>query len=59
VGWEQEHPEQSRELYGQHKGDAWDRFYRSSPAQCRRWQLLALRELAEGQQAPEPTPLAA
>jgi len=59
VGWEQQHPEQSRELYGQHKGDAWDRFYRSSPAQCRRWQLLALRELAEGQQAPEPTPLAA
>jgi phosphorylase kinase alpha/beta subunit len=47
VGWQQEHPEQPRELYAQHKGDAWDRFYRASPAQCRRWQLQALRELAE------------
>ena len=47
VGWQQENPEQPRELYAQHKGDAWDRFYRASPAQCRRWQLLALRELAE------------
>jgi phosphorylase kinase alpha/beta subunit len=47
VGWQQEHPEQPRELYAQHKGDAWDRFYRASPGQCRRWQLLALRELAE------------
>jgi phosphorylase kinase alpha/beta subunit len=47
VGWQQEHPEQPRELYAQHKGDAWDRFYRASPGQCRRWQLQALRELAE------------
>jgi phosphorylase kinase alpha/beta subunit len=51
VGWQQDHPEQPPELYSQHKGDAWDRFYRTSPAQCRRWQLQALRELAEGQQA--------
>ena len=47
VGWQQEHPEQPKELYGLHKADAWERFYGSSPAQCRRWQLQALRELAE------------
>ena len=47
VGWQQEHPEQPRELYGLHKAEAWDRFYRASPAQCRRWQLQALRELAD------------
>ena len=50
VGWQQEHPEQPAELYSQFKGNAWERFYRASPAQCRRWQLQALRELAEGQQ---------
>jgi phosphorylase kinase alpha/beta subunit len=55
VGWQQEHPDEPAELYSQHKGDAWDRFYRSSPAQCRRWQLLALKELAEGQEEAEPT----
>jgi phosphorylase kinase alpha/beta subunit len=47
VGWQQEHPEQPKELYGVHKADAWERFYGCSPAQCRRWQLQALRELAE------------
>ncbi len=47
VGWEQEHPRQPRELYPLHKAEAWDRFYRSSPALCRRWQLQALKELAE------------
>jgi len=47
VGWQQEHPDQPRELYGPHKAEAWHRFYRSSPAQCRRWQLQALKELAE------------
>jgi phosphorylase kinase alpha/beta subunit len=35
------------EDYGQHKADAWDGFYRASPAACRRWQLQALRELSE------------
>ncbi len=45
VGWQQEHPEVPAEEYGQHKAEAWDRFYRSSPAACRRWQLLALQEL--------------
>jgi len=47
VGWQQKHPEQPAEDYPSHKADAWDGFYRSSPAQCRRWQLLALKELAE------------
>ena len=59
VGWQQEHPEQPPELYSQHKGDAWNRFYRASPGQCRRWQLLALRELAECSPSSEeaaPTP---
>jgi phosphorylase kinase alpha/beta subunit len=47
VGWQQQHPEVPLEAYGQHKADAWDRFYRASPAACRRWQLQALRELSE------------
>ncbi|PWL21918.1 MAG: phosphorylase kinase [Synechococcus sp. XM-24] len=47
VGWQQRHPEIDPAEYGSHKGDAWDAFYRSSPADCRRWQLLALKELAE------------
>ena len=51
VGWQQKHPEQPAEDYPSHKADAWDGFYRSSPAQCRRWQLLALKELAELQPA--------
>ena len=53
VGWQQQNPQEPAELYAQHKGDAWDRFYRSSPAECRRWQLQALRELAEGQHRPD------
>jgi phosphorylase kinase alpha/beta subunit len=51
VGWQQQHPEQPAEDYPSHKAEAWDGFYRSSPAQCRRWQLLALKELAELQPA--------
>ncbi len=47
VGWQQQHPEVPAADYGQHKADAWDRFYRASPAACRRWQLQALRELSE------------
>ena len=47
VGWQQRHPEIDPAEYGSHKGDAWEAFYRSSPADCRRWQLLALKELAE------------
>ena len=49
VGWQQQHPQQSAAEYASHKAGAWDQFYRASPAQCRRWQLLALRELAESQ----------
>ena len=45
VGWQQLHPEVPAAEYGAHKGDAWDLFYRSSPADCRRWQLLALQQL--------------
>ncbi|MEB3261726.1 MAG: glycoside hydrolase family 15 protein [Cyanobacteriota bacterium] len=47
VGWQESHPEISLEAYAVHKAEAWDRFYRASPAQCRRWQLEALRQLAE------------
>jgi phosphorylase kinase alpha/beta subunit len=49
VGWQQEHPEIPTALYGQYKAEAWDRFYVASPGQCRRWQLLALKVLAEGE----------
>jgi phosphorylase kinase alpha/beta subunit len=45
VGWQQCHPAVPTEAYGAHKGDAWELFYRSSPADCRRWQLLALQQL--------------
>ena len=48
VGWQLSHPEIPAEAYGSHKAEAWDRFYRASPADCRRWQLEALRQLAEG-----------
>jgi len=52
VGWQQRHPEVPSEAYGPHKAEAWDLFYRSSPADCRRWQLLALQELADRDAAP-------
>ena len=45
VGWQIQNPEIAAELYGQHKADAWDGFYRASPAACRRWQLEALKQL--------------
>ena len=51
VGWQQQHPDQPRAEYPSHKAEAWDAFYRASPADCRRWQLLALKELAELQPA--------
>jgi phosphorylase kinase alpha/beta subunit len=47
VGWQESHPECSAEAYGLHKAEAWDHYYRASPARCRRWQLEALRQLAE------------
>ena len=47
VGWQERNPQVSAADYGLHKGDAWDLFYRSSPAECRRWQLLALQQLTD------------
>ena len=47
AGWQLQHPEVPTRDYPRHKADAWDLFYRSSPAECRRWQLLALQQLAE------------
>ena len=47
VGWQQQHPAIAAADYGSHKAEAWDSFYRSSPADCRRWQLEALRQLTE------------
>ena len=47
VGWQLAHPQVSVADYDLHKGDAWNQFYRASPAQCRRWQLLALQQLTE------------
>ncbi|MEB3308512.1 MAG: glycoside hydrolase family 15 protein [Cyanobacteriota bacterium] len=47
VGWQESHPDISAEAYGAQKAEAWERYYRASPAQCRRWQLEALRQLAE------------
>ena len=49
VGWQQSHPSLRPENYPQHKAQAWGQFYRSSPGDCRRWQVTALRELAEEQ----------
>jgi len=45
VGWLLTHPELTADAYPEHKAAAWDHFYRASPADCRRWQVAALREL--------------
>jgi phosphorylase kinase alpha/beta subunit len=47
VGWQELHPSIPATEYGLHKAQAWDQFYRASPAACRRWQLLALQQLTE------------
>jgi phosphorylase kinase alpha/beta subunit len=47
VGWQELHPSTPATEYGLHKAQAWDQFYRASPAACRRWQLLALQQLTE------------
>jgi phosphorylase kinase alpha/beta subunit len=52
VGWQQRHPLVGEGEYGRHKAEAWDAFYRSSPAQCRRWQLLALQQLSRADHPP-------
>ena len=49
VGWQQSHPELEEADYPQQKAQAWTQFYGSSPAQCRRWQIDALRQLAEAE----------
>jgi phosphorylase kinase alpha/beta subunit len=58
AGWQQSHPDQSAEDYAPHKAEAWDRFYRASPATCRNWQMIALRDLTEGAWA-EPAQIGA
>ena len=45
AGWQEQHPQVASANYGLHKAEAWTTFYRSSPASCRRWQLLALQQL--------------
>jgi phosphorylase kinase alpha/beta subunit len=52
VGWQVTHPGIAAEDYGAHKAAAWDGFYRSSPADCRRWQLEALRQLTQCPEGP-------
>ena len=47
VGWQSSHPQVAAVDYARHKAAAWDRYYRASPADCRHWQLEALRELSE------------
>ena len=47
VGWQSTYPEQDTGEYSQHKAAAWKQFYLASPAQCRRWQIKALKELTE------------
>ena len=47
VGWQQTHPALTASSYSQHKARAWTQFYKASPIECRRWQVAALRELAE------------
>jgi phosphorylase kinase alpha/beta subunit len=59
AGWAQTHPHQPIESYPQQKASAWDLFYRSSPATCRRWQMLALRDLAVIPRSPAPTQMGA
>ncbi len=59
AGWQQTHPEQPPGSYPQHKAAAWKLFYASSPATCRRWQMLALRDLAESGEAPSAAAAAA
>ena len=58
AGWQQQHPDVPDAAYGAHKAEAWDDFYRASPAACRRWQLLALRQLADQPPPTRPLPLA-
>jgi phosphorylase kinase alpha/beta subunit len=49
VGWQELHPQVAEAEYALHKSEAWDLFYRSSPAECRRWQLKALQQLSDSE----------
>ncbi|MCF8132165.1 MAG: glycoside hydrolase family 15 protein [Synechococcus sp. Tobar2m-G35] len=46
LGWQQAHPSVAAELYGAHKAQAWDSFYRCSPTRCRELFIEALQRLA-------------
>jgi phosphorylase kinase alpha/beta subunit len=47
VAWQQKHTYQNASSYPLHKAEAWEHFYGASPADCRRWQILALKELTQ------------
>jgi phosphorylase kinase alpha/beta subunit len=47
VGWQHSHPSMDVDEYAKHKAQAWDQFYLASPGDCRRWQVIALKELTE------------
>ena len=47
VGWQHTHPSMHVDDYARHKAQAWGQFYLASPGDCRRWQVIALKELAE------------
>jgi phosphorylase kinase alpha/beta subunit len=53
VGWQGSHPGIPEADYAVHKAEAWSRFHRASPADCRRWQLQALRQLTETATEPQ------
>ncbi|MFN5117593.1 MAG: phosphorylase kinase, partial [Cyanobacteriota bacterium] len=54
VGWQLRHPEVARSDYGLHKAEAWDDFYRASPADGRRGQLRALQPRTAAPQEDNP-----
>jgi phosphorylase kinase alpha/beta subunit len=47
VGWQHTHPSMDVDDYARHKAQAWGQFYLASPGDCRRWQVIALKELTE------------
>ncbi|MEB3199215.1 MAG: glycoside hydrolase family 15 protein [Synechococcaceae cyanobacterium] len=58
VGWQEAHPLVNERDYAIHKAQAWDQFYRASPADCRHWLLRALQQLTESTPPLETTPSA-
>ena len=47
VGWQHTHPSMDVDDYARQKAQAWGQFYLASPGDCRRWQVIALKELTE------------